>query len=343
MLHPKFGLVSDPKRLDIDLSFPFMVYEAKGWTGDCRAARRQACEAAAVYLDMLDDLARKPGQVGIPRPYQTGTSHQYQVFVLTSFGAYWHLLVGYRRPRLASEHAGTKGMSETVYVSLDCSSQKKPLLTEAAQIFQRIWSGHATDEQTAAELLSLVNQVHQWAKTVFRMFVVQHLRAWHEFCAENYFLEWDSECDVPTNRKRKREVDDTKDVMVPNWVADLEEPSRKQFQIRAKLALRKAIQRAQLIEGDSQGYVEDEFRIGCPREGCRFRCESFEALLDHMGRVHVIDERVVIGLRWHLQQQSTARSIKARQNRGIMATGFKWPGMLAGKSPIVSDDVEDET
>ena len=117
MLHPKYGLISDPRRLDAELSFPFMVYEAKGWSGDCRTARRQACSAAAIYLDMLDHLARRPGQVGSLRPYQTMSSHHYQVFVLTSFGAYWHLLVGYRRPRLSTEHAGKEGMSETVYVS----------------------------------------------------------------------------------------------------------------------------------------------------------------------------------------------------------------------------------
>lgn len=96
--------------------FPFMVYEAKGWKGDCREARRQACSVAAFYLDMLDELARRPGPVGTPRVYQTKTSHQYQVFVLTSFGAYWHLLVGYRRPRLDSEDRQIEGMSENVYV-----------------------------------------------------------------------------------------------------------------------------------------------------------------------------------------------------------------------------------
>ena len=125
MQHPKYGLISDPRRLDMHLSFPFMVYEAKWWSGDCRSARRQACEAAAVYLDMLDDLGRRPGQVGSSRPYQTKTSHHCLVFVLTSFGAYWHLLVGYRRPRLPAEHAGTFGMSETVYVSFQGASPTK--------------------------------------------------------------------------------------------------------------------------------------------------------------------------------------------------------------------------
>ncbi len=129
LLHRKCGLLVDPKWGETDLVFPFAVYEAKGWSGDCREARRQACLAAATYLDMLDDLGRTPRPVGSTKPYQTATSHHYQVFALTSFGAHWHLLVGYRRPRQAEEHAGMKGMSEMVYVrgsynstpSLDCN------------------------------------------------------------------------------------------------------------------------------------------------------------------------------------------------------------------------------
>lgn len=129
LLHRKCGLLSDPEWGECNLVFPFAVYEAKGWSGDCRDARRQACSAAAAYLDLLDDLARRPGPVGSTKPYQTPASHRYQVFALTSFGAHWHILVGYRRPRQAEEHAGTKGMSETVYVCADESSShfERPL------------------------------------------------------------------------------------------------------------------------------------------------------------------------------------------------------------------------
>ena len=121
LLHRKCGLLSDPKWGATDLVFPFAAYEAKGWSGDCREARRQASQAGACYLDMLDDLARTPGPVGSAKVYQTTTSHQYQVFVLTSFGAHWHLLVGYRRPRQKDEYAGTNGMSDTVYVCNFCA------------------------------------------------------------------------------------------------------------------------------------------------------------------------------------------------------------------------------
>jgi hypothetical protein len=100
LLHPNYRVCSDPKLEDhIALAFPFMVYEAKGWRGDHRDARHQATFAASCYLDMLDNLARKLGPLESPGVYQTKTSHQYQVFAITSFGAYWHLLVGHRRPR----------------------------------------------------------------------------------------------------------------------------------------------------------------------------------------------------------------------------------------------------
>lgn len=116
LLHRKCGLIADPKWGETDLVFPWAVYEAKGWTGDCREARRQACSAAAIYLDMLDHLTRVPGPVGAPKKYQTASSHNYQVFALTSFGAHWHVLVGYRRERQKVEHAGSEGMSSKVYV-----------------------------------------------------------------------------------------------------------------------------------------------------------------------------------------------------------------------------------
>jgi hypothetical protein len=58
LLHCKCALLADPKWGETDLAFPFAVYGAKGWSGDCREARYQACLAGATYLDMLDDLAR---------------------------------------------------------------------------------------------------------------------------------------------------------------------------------------------------------------------------------------------------------------------------------------------
>jgi hypothetical protein len=47
----------------------------------------------------------------------TPQSSNNQVFVFTSFGAHWHILVGYKRPRHEREYAGYEGFSESVYVS----------------------------------------------------------------------------------------------------------------------------------------------------------------------------------------------------------------------------------
>ncbi|OCK74965.1 hypothetical protein K432DRAFT_437750 [Lepidopterella palustris CBS 459.81] len=94
------GAASFGSTVQEDLVFPFAVYEAKGWSGDYREARRQ--------------LSRKPGPVDSIQPYQKSANYQYQVFALTSFAAYWHLLVGYRRTRMQGpeEHGSTKGVSD---------------------------------------------------------------------------------------------------------------------------------------------------------------------------------------------------------------------------------------
>ena len=117
LLHPKCGLISDPKWGQTDMAFPFGVYEAKGSAGGCKKARRQACAGAQLYLNMLDRLAKTPGPPSESNEYQTRSSHEFQVFVFTSYGAHWHLLVGIKHPRLPVQHAGVPGMSKNVAVS----------------------------------------------------------------------------------------------------------------------------------------------------------------------------------------------------------------------------------
>lgn len=66
---------------------------------------------------MLDLLARVPGTSVESKRYQTEKSHDFQVFVFTSYGAHWHVLVGIKHPRLPEQHAGVEGMSTDVTVS----------------------------------------------------------------------------------------------------------------------------------------------------------------------------------------------------------------------------------
>ncbi|KAL7759383.1 hypothetical protein ACKLNR_009473 [Fusarium oxysporum f. sp. zingiberi] len=132
---------------------------------------------------MLDRLSKVPGKPGdLDGAYQAEDSRNSQVFVFTSFGAHWHILVGYRRPRLAREHVGMSGMSKTVYD------------------FQRIWSGRVSTERRAWELLSLIDQIHLWGVTVFRDFVIRHLKPWHEFGKRCYV----NDIDFTTSSSDKR-------------------------------------------------------------------------------------------------------------------------------------------
>ncbi|KAE8415700.1 hypothetical protein BDV36DRAFT_285156 [Aspergillus pseudocaelatus] len=165
LLHRHCGLISDPRWGDADLAFSFAVYEAKGWSGDAQEARRQGCSAGAVYLDMLDNLARQPGKASSKnRKYRSaGGRSNNQVFIFTFFGAHWHILVGYKRPQLEREYAGHDGFSESVY------------------ILQRIWSGRVVTPRKAWEFLSLVDQIHLWGVTDFRNSIINRLNDWHEF------------------------------------------------------------------------------------------------------------------------------------------------------------------
>lgn len=58
-------------------------------------------------------------------------------------------------------------------------------------MFQRIWSGRVTTERSAWELLSFVDQIHLWGVTIFRDFVMRHLRSWHDFAKKCYINDVD--------------------------------------------------------------------------------------------------------------------------------------------------------
>ncbi len=277
LLHPKYGLLADPKWGETDLVFPFMVYEAKGWSGDYREARFQACLAGATYLDMLDNLARTPGPLNAPRPYQTPSSHGYQVFVLTSFGAHWHLLVGYRRPRDKEECAGHKGVSDDVYVGY-CSPVHAFLNANSGpQMFHRIWDARVVNELHAWQLLVLIDQIHLWATTQHRTFVLKHLRAWHKLCVENQLLNWKSCYDLGPGHKRKRAVSDDGDYALPHWATLLDEASKRKALVKA----RDSVDQAQREQADFKGKYPEVFEAAdgsthCQLGRCKQRSPGFE-------------------------------------------------------------------
>jgi hypothetical protein len=97
----------------------------------------------------------------------------------------------------------------------------------------------------------LVDQIHLWAITEHRDFVLKHLQAWHSLCQENYLLEWDSIYDLGNHAKKKRIPSNTGDLTVPKWVCHLSEPSRRNFQRDAKSSLEDAIREHSLSKGKS--------------------------------------------------------------------------------------------
>ncbi|KAI9813027.1 MAG: hypothetical protein M1832_006418 [Thelocarpon impressellum] len=224
-LHPRCGLISDPKWGEANLVFPWAVYEAKGWNGDYREARRQACSAGARFLHILDHLARVPGLSGAERIYQTPSSHEFQVFALTSFGAHWHVLVGFMHDRLPEQEAGTDGMSKRVAT------------------FERIWSGRINTERGAWELLVLIDAIQEYALSTFRDFVIRHLDAWHDHCDDSYLHE--TLLAQQTDRKGKRKRDDANEenvphVPLPHWCEFVDGPTKDKMREKAKECLRAA-------------------------------------------------------------------------------------------------------
>jgi hypothetical protein len=87
------GLVVDGLWGDVDLVFPWGVFEAKKTSRACDddAAKKQIFRAAEIYLGMLDDLARSPHNVD---EYQNSESSSgFQVFLFTSCGPKWEVWI----------------------------------------------------------------------------------------------------------------------------------------------------------------------------------------------------------------------------------------------------------
>lgn len=157
------GLVVDGLWGDVDLVFPWGVYEAKRTAQAYEAVKEQIFRAARIYLGMLDDLARSPDNID---EYQKpDSSLRYQVFLFTSCGPRWEVWI-------ACNYCG-QGVSN---ISSDPRTTSR--LTKATQMVDRIWSGNICEENKAYDLLCIMEQIHNYAVTKHRDFVVEHLQAW---------------------------------------------------------------------------------------------------------------------------------------------------------------------
>ena len=76
--------------------------------------------------------------------------------------------------------------------------------------------------------------------------MIQHLKAWHQYCDANYLLDWDTDDENskrPQKKKRKREVSDEGDVRLPKWCKHVDEPLRKKMLGKEKESLMELLDR----------------------------------------------------------------------------------------------------
>jgi hypothetical protein len=195
-------------------------------------------------------------------------------------------------------------------------------------VFQRLWSGHVIHEKIAQELIALIDQIHLWATTEHRGFVLKHLKAWHSLCQENNFLEWESTHNLGSHAKKKRIGSDTEDLAVPSWVSYLSEPSRRNFQCRAKSSLAAAIKQHELMNGIFQSEDEGYPAWTCVLDGCMTDVSSDTAFIEHLRNNHGWEESRLAGMRWCIKQEKMLQAVRNRQKRGIGATGLTLPWVL---------------
>lgn len=174
------------------------------------------------------------------------------------------------------------------------------------KVFQRIWSGSITYQRSAWELLSLVDQIHVWAKTDFRTFVIDHLRPWHKFCDDNYLLDWDSVYGSGQQQKRKRDCREDQDLPLLQWTNLVSEPHRQKIQDMAKRSLKKAIKEYRLLKGERKAKQTKSLYIGCLRDECGIHQNAYftssEAWLEHLKSFHNIPDEELLQLKHCLDE-----------------------------------------
>jgi hypothetical protein len=178
------------------------------------------------------------------------------------------------------------------------------------------------NERAAWELLALIDQIHLWAVTEFRTFILEHLRPWHTFCDDNYLLDWDSIYDTGPQRKRKRSYSEDQDLPLASWTSRLNEPARLKIQVRARESLARAIKEHQLRKGKAKcldNSDSDNSEWQCTMDNCsstRSNFESGEALLNHWRCAHAQPKWSLFSLRRLVEQ------VEEKRWRDILTTRF---------------------
>jgi hypothetical protein len=108
------------------------------------------------------------------------------------------------------------------------------ILLFVLQVFQRIWSSRVTTERSAWELLSFIDQIHQWGVTDFRDFVLRHLRPWNNFAKKCYLNDIAFTQSLPNTGKvmedgKPKLVVPTSCLALPEWTKHFTRKARERF------------------------------------------------------------------------------------------------------------------
>lgn len=126
--------------------------------------------------------------------------------------------------------------------------------------------------------------------------MIEHLRAWHGFCDENYILDWDSVYDVDPEQKRRWTCDSSGALPLPSWINLLSDKPRQLVQDKAKRSLAKVLMDHKTRKGKrklTEGWV-------CMTDDCCYSSESRhlldEEFLDHVRSYHHCSENELAAL-----------------------------------------------
>lgn len=175
------------------------------------------------------------------------------------------------------------------------------------QVFQRIWSGRITTEYKAWELLSIVDQIHLWGVTEFRNFVIQHLKAWHEFGKECYARDVDFMNIMPQAGKKvaNGKVNfSLPSFPLPRWTEHFTTEARRNFKHRALGHLYEAF----LTYWGAHAHFRFPDILDCALEGCSpgRRLATPEEAIAHLRDVHGSDVEDLASLSRHWGRQEWA-------------------------------------
>jgi hypothetical protein len=258
------------------------------------------------------------------------------VFVFTSFGAHWHILVGYKRPRLKREYAGHKGLSESVYVreTLEIKIALKSSLW--IQVFQRIWSGRIVTKRKAWELLSLIDQIHSWGVTHHREYVIRHLKAWHEFgriCYANdlrFLMQQTS-----TDKFKKYLKEHSKSLILApdaslqlaDWANHFTENSRAKLRERAMFHFWEAYRRDAGVNKDDMILKWCCLKEDCgPAESPGYPWTCKEEYLSHCREAHSYSDAEMAAIECWAEEQSDLDKRRSHSKGQIKRSGSGEPG-----------------